>query len=385
MVRFRFQFQINSTFLSEMFFEGLLYLALNSLGSRISYGVVDVSGIREALFSLDDTVISGMKIPMTGNDRVNTDLFRLFNLNVKSRKSYSDLLVKIKENAEKLVFKDEVVVEPKISKSVMYIGVEDERESLALPQIFKIDRYTGFSSLETPYTSQQIKCRISKEVAVVLLLGLYSSFITVQRGTRAYYFLTLAPEEIVRALIIGDKNMLRNAYIIKELAKKLISNIAKITSINEALATELALNLKLREALREHNLDKISFILFKIVPEGQTYKIYEQMPITVHRLPPFIHTLSRFFRDPESIAEKLSKEFRSGSILLNILGNPNAEEHEDVVEAIIGLYRFVVLGDASGWYIFNRKIMDAYNKVKGSREAKGRARYYVGLLSKLAY
>jgi len=386
----------NSSFLSETLYEGILYLILNSYVKNFNYNRLELENVEKAIANLEDETIGKIKIRMTGNDNVNSKLFSLFGLNVRSKKTYSDLLMKLKEQAFKAKLREKVNIEARIAKSVMLIDVESEKEGLALPQIFKIDRYTGISSLETPYTSQQVKCRVSGEVALILILGLYSSFTArvIQGGMgkrerkEAYFFLTFAPEEIVRTLMSKSidelKKSVKTMFAIRDLAKQVIEDVVSKTALNEALAVELALNMKIREALVEHNLDKISFILFKIIPEGQvfrifSYKIYEQTPITIYRSPPYIRTLGRFFTDPDSIAGRIAEELTSKGAIMRTLGNPEADEHEDVVEAIIGLYRFVVLGDANGWYIFIRKLMDAHNKVKDKTVA------YAKILSKLAY
>jgi len=384
MVEIVINFPNNTSFLSGIAYEGLLYLINKSTSiKQFSLDRIVLSDMIEPLRKLNDSGIESLRVRMTGNDNINSKLFQLFNVKgVKSKKVYSDLLRLLKVNADKLKVKDIVHLSIDLRRNLMLIDVSDKKEGVSIPQILKIDRYTGISSLDTPYMTSQITAYISKEVALILLLGLYSSFVTrarYQERNELYFFLVFSPEEVTRLLSLGSVKVVRDYFNIKDEAKNVLREVLARTSLSEALAVELALNIKLRELLREHNLEKISLTLFKISPEGQTYKIYEQIPIVIYRMTPVMRSLGRYYRDPETIINILSREFTAQGALLRTLANTDADEHEDVVEAVINLYRFVVLGDPTGWYMFLRKVVDAHKKVEGKTDA------YLKLLSKLSY
>lgn len=374
----------NTSFLSSITYEGLLHLVSTSTSvKQFSLEKIVVNDMIEPLKRLNDGEVENLRVRMTGNDNINSKLFILFNLkDVKSKKVYNDLLKLLKTNADKLKVKDIVHLSVNLRGNFMLIDTPDKNKGVSIPQILKIDRYTGISSLDTPYMSRQVTAYISKEVALILLLGLYSSFVTrarYQERNEVYFFLTFSPEEVTRLLSLGSVKVVRDYFNIKDEAKSALREVLSRTSLNEALAIELALNIKLRELLREFNLEKVSLILFKISPEGQTYKIYEQTPIVIYRMTPAMRSLARYYKASEGIINILSREFTGQGTLLKALANTNADEYEDVVEATINLYRFIVLGDSTGWYMFLRKIADAQKKVEGKTDA------YLKILSKLSY
>ncbi len=385
-------FPINTSLLSEILYEGLLYLTLNSTYKQVRLNYLKLKDFRDAIRSLNEEKLSRVQVRLTPNDYKPLGKLLSF-LGLKKPlpyRNYSDILLILKRNIDEINVKSKVNISISIGQN-MLIDVKSKEEGVALPQIFKIDRYTGLSSLETKLMLKQITAYVSKEVALILILGLYSSFVArvvqqLGRGRRneIYYFLMFSPEEINKLLSLGSESiaLIRSLFLIKDLAKDVLEKIVSKTSLNEALAVELSLNLRIREALRKYNLEKVSFILFKVALEGRTYKIYEQTPITIYRVPPFIRILGRFFRDPESIAGRISRVLRPGREVLRALSNPDSDEHGDIVEAVIGLYRFVVLGDPAGWYLFTRKLMDAHN---AALKRKTYNNEYARLLSNLAF
>jgi len=398
MFKISLNYSINTSFLSEALYEGLLFITLNTQITKISPSHIEIGDLRDAIKSLNDMRLSNMRVQFVENDyserKRNKPINKLLEMlglgNITIRRNYGSLLLTLKSNLNRLNFKETININIKPGQQLL-IDLKRKDEGIALPQIFKIDRYTGFSSLETKLMLKQVTAYVSKEVALILILGLHSSFIArvvqqVGRGRRneIYYFLMFSPEEIIKLLSLGSKSpvLIRNLFLIKDLAKDVLEKIVSKTSLNEALAVELSLNLRIREALRNYNLEKVSFILFKVALEGRTYKIYEQTPITIYRIPPFIRILGKFSRDPESIARRIAWVLRPGGEVLRALGDPDSDEHGDVVEAVIGLYRFVVLGDPAGWYLFTRKLMDAHNVALRRKTYNNE---YVKLLSNLTF
>ncbi len=252
---------------------------------------------------------------MSGNDNINAKIFETFGIGgVKSRKTYYDLIALLKEHRDKISTKDESEIHLNIKGKDVFMDINSKSDGIAAPQLLKVDRYTGFSSLDTPYTSQQLTFYLSKEVALLALLGIYSSFVTNVRQQQQsyYYFLFFSPEEV--AGLLNSPSLAEKFFLVKESVRESLRELLRRTTFNELLLIETTLNLELQRLMETENLDKISLTLFKIAHEGQTYKIYEQIPITVYRNPAFYETAKKYFRDPLKFSEKLRKAITQGVI-----------------------------------------------------------------------
>ena len=256
-------------------------------------------------------------------------------------------------------------------------------------QIFGCDRFSGFTSLETDYTTSQVTIYTSPEVALILLFGLASSFVIATNG--CYYFLFFSQEEIV-SLYNFSKDSLRKYYLVKDKVIEILREIYLRTIVNEVAITELALRLDIQDLMIRHNLDKVSFTLFKIALEGNTYKIYEQIPIRIYRKIAFAEVVERYFRNPDDFIRRLSEIFDKSKNrrLWDALKNkdsPNYPEGDNVLKAMQGLYKFVILGDLQGYYQFVREIFNCYRiyeRPKNRGEEKIRD-YYRSILERLRW
>ncbi len=378
MVRVMLHLPPDSTFLSEVLYGGLMFLLKNA--SKFNSAEIDFSPdfLSKVYSSLDDERIDSIRIVMSGNDSINAKIFEKFDLNVKSRKTYYDLIKLLKDNADKLTSKEEINVELKVHKKDILMDASSKSDGIAAPQLFKVDRYTGLSSLDTNYTSQQLTFYFSKEIALIALLGIYSSFvISVRQQQQTYhYFLFFSPDEIA-GIMNSDRRFVEKLFLVKDEVAEQLRSLLSNSTLNELLLVELTLNLELQRLMERENLDKVSLILFKVAPEGQTYKIYEQIPITVHRNPAFYTIAERYFRDAAAFCEKLGKALTSDAIL-KTLASMNRKnkysEADNVLKAIQMIYRFVVLGDTQGWFGFLREMHNAYSKLANSSDGRERKR-----------
>ncbi|RLE55166.1 MAG: hypothetical protein DRJ30_04220 [Candidatus Methanomethylicota archaeon] len=385
MVKLRIKLPADYTFLSELTYEGILYAALNSeCNINIDEIIFKDNGFIGKLFSeLDDAKINSIGVLMTGNDNINRKLFEKFNVaNVASKKTYRDLIFCLKKYHEKLKFKNNVEIKLKKFKKFLLIDVASEKEGLQAA-LFKIDRYTGLSSLETDLITRQITLYFSKEIALLLLLGLYSSFITtvVQQRERTYYFLLFSPEEIMRLLSEGNKSLMKKYFQVKCEVKNVLRQILKSYQSAELLLTELLVNTRIQDLIIRENLGKVSLALFRVAHEGQTYKIYEVIPISLYRESSFYRVASEYFRNPMQLASQLSKVLSPSEAILKNLSNPKAEENSNLIRAVNGLYRFVILGNMQGWFDFLRELWNAHEK----RKDKSGGSIYLKLLKMLSY
>jgi len=393
------------TLLSSVLYEGVLFTA-QFLPVKFDGTSIELPDNFPAVILknyLQDERVSRLKIMMAGNDTMNTIIFRAYGIEDQSRKSYYDLIFKLKSYANRL----------RITKRVIWLGIKlenknmiiDEKEminvngkkrALAAPQLFKVDRYTGISSLESGYTSKQITIYTSKEILLLFLFGLYSSFVTSlrQRDRQYYFFLMFSPEEIESMLNrLEDKEFIRRLFRTKEKVIEFLSAALNKTAVKEAILLEVYLNVELKKLIEKENLEKISMILFKIAPEGgqplpRSYKVYELIPVTIYRGVEFHKTIGRYIKDPETFLEKLSEKLKPEGTIFNALRNIDRfSEGSNILRAVHELYRFVVLGHVEGWYAFLREIANAYRKLENSTQPQEQKRSlrYKRILETFAY
>lgn len=367
----------DTTFLSNILYEGLLFTTQFS-PTKFDGISVDMPNdfLIATLRNLNDDKINRLRVAMSGNDNANRKLFEVSGINDQSRKTYYDLLSKIKEYAEKFI----------VNRASIKFGIDFKRRDmiidakvLSAPQLFKVDRYTGISSLESGYTSQQVTIYTSKEILLLFLFGLYSSFVTSvrQQNQQYYFFLTFSPEEIENILHnLEDREYVRRLFRTKDGIIRILNKVLNKTTLDEILLLEIYLNTEIRRLMEKENLDKISTVLFKIAPEGQTYKIYEQIPVMIYREEQgFYKIIESHFRNPERFLENLSDVLKPDGIIFDALKNVNRYgEASNVIKAVYGLYKFIVLGDANGWYEFLREISNAYRKLENSTKPQERKR-----------
>jgi len=398
MLKVKLSLPPDSTFLSQLIYESLLYLSGKKL-AKFENGELLIESISKALETFDDERVGEIRIVMSGNDNINAKIFETFGIGgVKSRKTYYDLIALLKEHRDKISTKDESEIHLNIKGKEVFMDINSKSDGIsapqllkiAAPQLLKVDRYTGFSSLDTPYTSQQLTFYLSKEVALLALLGIYSSFVinVRQQQQSYYYFLFFSPEEV--AGLLNSPSLVEKFFLVKESVRESLRELLRRTTFNELLLIEISLNLELQKLMETENLNKISLTLFKIAHEGQTYKIYEQIPITVYRNPAFYETAKKYFRDPLKFSEKLRKAITQGvipSALASLNTKNKYSEADNVLKAIQMLYRFVILGDLQGWFGFLRELSNAHSKLKNSSDGreKNRAGQYLNIVKEVPW
>ncbi|MEM2748431.1 MAG: hypothetical protein QXX53_05090 [Archaeoglobaceae archaeon] len=392
MPKVRLSLPVDSTFLSSVIYEGLLYL-IPEHSKTFSLRDIDFENdfLAKAFSQLEDDRIANVRIVMAGNDNINAKIFEKIGLALQSRKTFYDLLKMLKDNSNAIKLTKNIDIELKINKKDNLIDLNKKGDGISAPQLLKIDRYTGFSSLETPYTSQQLTLYTSTEVALIALLGIYSAFVvsTRQQQQNNYYFLFFSPDEVLKLLANGNKDLIKAYLQVKDKAREMLSEIIARHYSHELLIAEVALNLEIRDLLKKENLDKVSLMLFKISPEGQTYKIYEIVPLEFFS-DTRLDAISKYFRDQEKLIETLREVVSPRSILLEALASMNRKnryaEAENILVAIQGLYRFVVLGDAQGFQEFMQKLSEAVRKLENSEDGRERRRAeeYRRFISKLS-
>jgi hypothetical protein len=371
MVKIKIEYPIDNTFFSSLLFEGLLYTISNSK-SDCNFNINEIefkdkNFISDIYSNLDDNRINDLRLRMVGNDNINRTIFEKFGLNITSKKIYSDLINVLKKESKNFIIdRDSIVISLNLRKNEVLIDVKNKQEGVQAA-IFKTERYMGITSTEMNLTNKQLTQYFSKEVALILLLGLYSSFITtiILQKQPYYFFLVFSPEEFIELLSKGNKELIKKFFEIKnEMMQELKSIISKNPS-NELILIELILNLKLQKLLRDYNIRKISFTLFKLALEGQIYKIYEQIPLTILSENPFKKIISKISKKTDDLIYNLYWLFTSSkSPVLTGLADNNYVAYSNLMRALYGIYRFVTVGNTQGWFDFIRELHNAYEKEK---------------------
>jgi hypothetical protein len=386
MVKIKIEYPIDNTFFSSLLFEGLLYIISNNK-SDCSFNINEIefkdkNFISDIYSNLDDNRINDLRLRMVGNDNINRTIFEKFGLNITSKKIYSDLINVLKGESKNLMIdRDSIVISSNLRKNEVLIDVKSKQEGVQAA-IFKTERYMGITSTEMNLTNKQLTQYFSKEVALILLLGLYSSFITtiILQKQPYYFFLVFSPEEFIELLSKGNKELIKKFFEIKsEMMQELKSIISKNPS-NELILIELILNLKLQKLLRDYNIRKISFTLFKLALEGQIYKIYEQIPLTILSENPFKRIISKISKKTDDLIYNLYWLFTSPkSPVLTGLADNNYVAYSNLMRALYGIYRFVTVGNAQGWFDFIRELHNAYEKEKD----EDRKRQFLEIMKKI--
>jgi len=386
MVKIKIEYPIDNTFFSSLLFEGLLYTISNSK-SDCNFNINEIefkdkNFISDIYSNLDDNRINDLRLRMVGNDNINRTIFEKFGLNITSKKIYSDLINVLKKESKNFIIdRDSIVISLNLRKNEVLIDVKNKQEGVQAA-IFKTERYMGITSTEMNLTNKQLTQYFSKEFALILLLGLYSSFITTitLQEKPYYFFLVFSPEEIIQLLSKSNKELIKKFFEIKsEMMQELKSIISKNPS-NELILIELILNLKLQKLLKDSNIEKISFTLFKLALEGQIYKIYEQIPLTILSENPFKKIISKISKKTDDLIYNLYWLFSSPkSPVLTGLADNNYIAYSNLMRASYGIYRFVIVGNAQGWFDFIRELHNAYEKEKD----ENRKRQFLEIIRKI--
>jgi hypothetical protein len=362
---------LDSTILNELIYEGLLYLIGNGFSESVGFDLVELSddAFTGAFGRLDKGKIENISVVMSGNDNLNWKLLKLLNIRGPCKRSFREIL-RILQSQSKTIdgCRTSVEIALQEKKGKIYLGNGSEQDGLTA-QIFKVDRYTGYSSLESPYTSQQVTLYFSKEIALILLLGIYSSFTAAVRADRSvsYYFLLFSADEI--QAVFDERSMARKYLDTRAVIEAHLSSVLR-TRVNELLPIILSTNVALINQLRTENLDKLSVSLLKIDQEGQTYKIYENIPLTAYSQPVFVKILEKFGKNPDFTIGRLSNALCSDSMLFQALTRQGRPDRGNVLRAIMGLHKFVANSDAQGWFTFVRELNNASLKCKSESNKK---------------
>ncbi len=359
-------------------------LVVKFTDARFMGGVAEVPKdfLGKTLESFRDEYIDSLKLNFTGNDMkplngLITSLIGKFPEGAK-RGALKYVLSILKERSDSIRASRDLRILPIKTKEGILYDLRSRRGGISL-QLLKVDRYTGIGSLESGSFSGQVTTYYSPEATLLALLGTASAYSTTFRSRDGtyYYLVTFTPDQLAEIVYTGKKEVVERYLELKDEVKEVVAQIMTKYPSNELLITELALNLRLSDTMIRNSLDKVDLFLIKLASEGQTYKVYEQIPITVVRNPPFYKISS--IRDPNRLRTTLWEIVDPGRSRLiwsvASIGKRNQRsEANNALRALLYLYRFVILGDPQGLFEFARELNSCYRICEASK-GKGCSTY----------
>jgi hypothetical protein len=199
----------DTTFLNSLLFEGLLFTIKNAT-NKIKFEDFDKISVTSDSFvevysKLDDNVLNKLTINTVGRNDAPfwQNLFKSFNITIKEGDkitSYSHILNKLKNNSKNLIINRDFEIGYNVIRKKKNFNFIIDKGEMTAPQLFKVERYTGITSLESDLSTEQITVKSSREILLLALIGIYSSFVITTRILKgqtyktSYYFLFLSPE-----------------------------------------------------------------------------------------------------------------------------------------------------------------------------------------------
>jgi len=382
-----FRIPVDNTFTNLMLYEGILYILTHS-STQLSNNSLAISeeDLKEVFRNLERERVDRVRLQLAGNDimprKGNPSVVQKFlqQLNIPNDKEtkitgYGSLLKLINSHADYLsIASGPIPLSLSIDRKdkAVYIGNVKSRGEGVSFQLFKTERYTGITSTEYVTPSEHLTTYLSKEMVLLALLGIYSSFITrVSENRNTYYFFLFFPSDEIGEILSLNKRA-DEMLLIKDEVRGVLEEVLSRSFSEELLTTEVLVNLRVQELLSTYTaVNEVSLLLVKLAQERQTYKIYELIPFTVNRR-----------RNAESL-RPLSKLLKPDGVILERLRRRDNVEYSSLVSAIMGLYRFVVLGDAQGLAVMIREIHNAYHKVKTDEKLRKVTRRYENIIREL--
>ncbi|MEM4591989.1 MAG: hypothetical protein QW196_01140 [Sulfolobales archaeon] len=363
----------DATLLSSMLYEGFLTIV-----SRCTTEV-DETCLKNLLIELKNKSVNFI---FTGNDIKHTlkSISAEHNVNVKTFSDLFDLFLKTPMNS--LVITSRVV---KTKKGVVIrVGnpdfVKGDKEGYSF-QIMKVDRYMGISSLDYGMFNEQVTNYADLAGLLMFFIGLASSYVASPRGTKSYYFLFFDTETLL-SHVLKDAGNVRNWMDIKndlqEALREAIEESGDI--IDEAMALSVIYNSRLVEELYNGMVSYVGFRLVKVSVEGNTYKIYDDMPLRASFkmwLGESLESAKRMIEEIANITQILipaASKFIKGS-----------DKYGDGYHALKGLkylYLYQTTGDPSYLTTMYRELHEAYNTCSRKGDM-GAERYLKCFLNRL--
>jgi len=361
----------DSSFTNLVLYEGIIYLMRETSPQRKNHELqIDPKDLAAVYNNLDQQRISKIRLFISGNDKKPISKFlKSYRISSSTKiSSYDNVINTLKENANKLIIKqNKITLQLSVERKNVSIGGQKLNKNTGISlQLFKVERYTGITSTELTYSTKQLTTYLSPETLLIGLLGIYSSYVqTVREKNFNYYFLLFDPREI--ADILNSNKNVENIMNMKNVVRDELAKVIGKHFSEELMIAEIIVNVALQDEMVKNNLEKLSLILVRVAHEGKTYKIYQIIPLTI---------VKRKFA-----SKVLYDIINPDGFLLSRLSKRDNVEYNNLIMAINGLYRYVILNDQQGLFTMIRELHNAYHKVKSDEKSQKVAGQYRYLLT----
>ena len=388
-IELQLKLPIDNSLTNLLLYEGIIYL-LTHASSQLKENnlTINEEELRTTISNLDNEKIEKIRLQLAGNDimprRGNPSVVQKFlqKLNIQYKiddriTNYGKLLRIINSHSSNLkITTGSISLSMLINKKdkAVYIGnVRDKKDGVSL-QLFKTERYSGITSPEYISPEEKLTTYLSTEATLITLLGIYSSFVTrISENRNTYYFFLFFSSDEIGDIISLNKSA-DEMLLIKNTVRDVLEEIINRSFSEELLITEILVNVKIQEQLSRYRvIENVSLFLVKIAQEDKTYKIYETIPFTIYK------------RKNTELFKLLNSLLRPNGIILERLRRRDNVEYNNLLSAVNGIYRYVVLNDIQGILTMIREIHNAYNKIKNDQKAKKVAKRYVDLIREISY
>jgi len=363
----------DNSFTNLVLYEGIIYIMRETSPQRKNHELqIDPKDLAAIYNNLDQQRIGKIRLFITGNDKSPISKFlELYKISSKAKiSSYDNIISILKENADKLIIKqNKITLQFSLERRNVSIGGRKLNKDTGISlQLFKVERYTGITSTELKYSTKQLTTYLSPETSLIGLLGIYSSYIqTVKEKNFNYYFLLFDSQEI--ADILNSNKNVENIMNMKNMVRDELAKVIGKHFSEELMIAEILVNVALQDEMVKNNLEKLSLILVRIAHEGRTYKIYQIIPLTIMKRK-FSSKILYSIIDPDGF-------------LLSRLSKRDNIEYNNLIMAINGLYRYVILNDQQGLFTMIRELHNAYHKVRNDKKLEKIAKQYEYLLTQV--
>ncbi len=396
-MRVRVRIPPDGSFLSSTIYEGLLRLL--AAGARVA-GPNEVDAppnvLRSAFKQVAQWARDGLRLANTGKNDVKyiRILLQAFNIRYediaprkKPKKGEKEGAVAKKIPYGKVIdaiassddgwgsLKDTTLrIEVDTGSRAIYVSAT-KKDALQLP-VFKPDRYKGIRLPEAGIVTDMYQFGIGREAALVALLGMGGAHVASIGGM--HYFLFIDPgmaAEALSASVLGrDPVKLARAYLdARDAGARALRDLEDAIIYAEAAVSRLALDLAVRRAMRAGNISRLALRLVRVDEEGNTYKIYSDVPVTI---------AAEEAEYAEVLADHLSPKtspliwcLRREAMRLRMKGVQPCEEGPHAISAALWLFRYVTAGSAEFLSHYVRELVAAAD-VAEAAEKGGRAAAY---------
>lgn len=353
----------NETLLSSMLHEGYVKI-VSECGEE-----ADQDCLRNVLTELGEKEV---RFGFVGNDIKHT-------LGKILKKYKAVMAPKGGEVREKMGFQDlinflasleyeDLVVDVKLSdsKDAILVGTRsfvegrDYKERGYSFQIMKADRYVGISSVESGTFWEQVTPYADLSGLLLFFTGLASSYVT-SIGANDYCFLFFDTETLLNRVLGGN---IKNWMVIKEsLSEKIKERIEEYGGINdEAITLSVLYNVSLLEELRRSQVKYVGFRLVRVSREGNTYKVYDDIPLRVYPGRRLYENPEEEKRTAEEINRIIDVLVRSASKFVK--GSDKIGDGYHAFKALRYLHFYVSTENPSYLNMMYRELHEAYTASK---------------------